>query len=232
MRWISLLIIVLTVFLLANCSGNREDKSASAESQVQSPEQTANQQSAKQNPVMASETPGFSNKFERGKKRRESIVDKFDDQGNLIERTENVYDQNGNVQRKHRYTYRYDDRGQRVEQWFYQSTPDDRPIQSSVNHTKYNNKGWKTENIYIGYDAQGNEINWAKNVYKHNSAGQVTEDVTSNKSGFPVFKVNYNYEDGVLVSENFVYYDGKGGVTEKKTLKYDPYGTVIETINE
>jgi|JMBV01.1.fsa_nt_gb hypothetical protein len=90
----------------------------------------------------------------------------------------------------------------------------------------------KIENIFIGYDGQGNESNWAKNLYKNNADGKVTEDVTYNKQGFPVYKINYNYENGMLISENSVYYDGKGGIINKQTLFYDEYGTVIKTLDE
>jgi hypothetical protein len=232
MRLISFLLILLPVVLLTNCTGNKKKAESPTESQVKVPPPSKQQDNIKQNPMVTNEAPGYATKFDRGKKRRESIVDKFDDQGNLIERTENIYDQMGNIKRKHRYTYKYNELGHRVEQWFYQYHPDGSPMSSSVNYTTYNNKGWKTENTFIGYDAGGNEVNWAKNVYEHNAEGQVTQDVTSNKAGFPVFKVNYYYEDGELSNESFVYYDGKGNVTDKKSLKYDKSGRIIETNNE
>lgn len=232
MRLISFLLILLPVLLLTNCTGNKEKAESPSEAQVKVPPPAKHQDNIKQNPMVTNEAPGYATKFDRGKKRRESIVDKYDDLGNLVERTENVYDQMGNVKRKHRYTYKYNNLGHRIEQWFYQYHPDDSPMASSVNYTTYNDKGWKTENVFISYDANGNEVNWAKNVYKHNAAGLVTQDVTSSKRGIPVFMVNYIYEDGVLVGEKFVYYDDDGGVTEKKTLKYDQSGNIIETINE
>lgn len=226
-------IIMAFLFLLITaCAGteNKPEKDTQPEVKV-TQEQPKSEQPAKKT-MRTDAKPGDDKKFDRGQKKRESIVDKFDNFGNLVERTENDYDKQGNIRFKNRYTYRYDEKQRRVEQWFYQNTPDDKPVFSNVNHMKYDDKDQKTENIFIGYDAIGNETNWAKNVYKHNGEGRVTEDVTYNKEGFPLFKVNYNFEKGLLVSESFVYYDGKGNVTEKKTLKYDKYGTVIQTIDK
>lgn len=232
MKMIKFLLLIIPVLFLLNCSGNEEYKTKANESEVVVPSGQGTGANVQQN-VMKTETkPGFSNKFDRGQKKRESIVDKFDQNGNLIERTENDYDNQGNISRKNRYTYRYDERQRRVEQWFYHFTPDERPVMSNVNYIKYNDKDWKTENLFIGYDENGNEISWAKNVYKHNAEGKVIEDVTTNKQGFPTYKINYNWVGADLVSESFIYYDGAGGVTDKKTLKYNESGTVIETINE
>lgn len=227
----SYLMVFILIFITA-CAGNekKSEKDSQPEASVE-PGQPKGEQPA-QNTMRTDSRPGYDNKFDRGQKKRESIVDKYDNFGNLVERTENDYDKQGNIRFKNRYTYRYDERQRRVEQWFYQNTPDDRPVFSNVNHMKYDEKDQKTENIFIGYDAAGNETNWAKNVYKYNNEGRVTEDVTYNKEGFPLFKVNYNFEKGLLVSENFVYYDGKGNITEKKTLKYDEYGTVIQTLDK
>ncbi|MBE0639881.1 MAG: hypothetical protein IH598_15295 [Bacteroidales bacterium] len=229
---IKFLLLLVPVLLLANCTGNKDKQGENGESQVIVPPSKTNSSGVQQNVMKTDAKPGFANKFDRGKAKRESIVDKFDQNGNLIERTENDYDNQGNISRKNRYTYRYDERQRRVEQRFYQFTPDERPVMSNVNYIKYNDKDWKIENLFIGYDENGNETSWAKNVYKHNAEGKVIEDVTSNKQGFPTYKINYNWVGDDLVSESFIYYDGAGGVTDKKTLKYNEAGTVIETIDE
>lgn len=232
MKIFGILLMILPIMLLMSCGGHEDKKSESGEAQVQVPPSQTEGSGVQQNVLKTDAQPGFRNKFDRGNKKRESIVDKFDANGNLIERTENDYDNQGNIKNKNRYTYRYDERQRRVEQWFYQYTPNDRPIMSNVNHIKYNDRDWKIENIFIGYDAGDKESNWAKNVYKHDSQGNVTQDITYNKAGFPLFEANYNWVNGQLVSESFIYYDGKGGITEKKTLKYNEAGTVIETISE
>jgi hypothetical protein len=232
MKVLKILLLVMPLTLLVYCSGNKDKSGNSDQPQVQVQQQKETDGSTPQDAMRKEGQPGFDNKFDRGKKKRESIVDKFDQFGNMIERTENDYDNYGNVKHKNRYTYKYDQLQRRVEQRFYQYTPDDRPMMSNVNFLKYNNRDLQTENIFIGYDANGAEVNWAKNEYKHNADGQVIQDITYNKQGFPVFEANYNWENGLLKSENFVYYDGKGGVVEKKTLKYNETGTVIETINE
>jgi hypothetical protein len=48
--------------------------------------------------------------------------------------------------------------------------------------------------------------------------------------GNAMFRVEL--ENGMLISENSVYYDGKGGIINKQTLFYDEYGTVIKTLDE
>ena len=225
-------IILVGLLLVAGCKSKNQTSESSNESQVILSEQKPGNTQQKTGKIKTDSKPGFSNKYDRGQKKRESIVDKFDPFGNLIERTENDYDKNGFVKFKKRYTYRYDEKQRRIEQWFYQYTPDDRPVFSHVNYIKYDNMDNKIENIFIGYDGQGNESNWAKNLYKNNADGKVTEDVTYNKQGFPVYKINYNYENGMLISENSVNYDGKGGIINKQTLFYDEYGTVIKTLDE
>ena len=225
-------LMLILLMVTAACGGSGQKPKKDTPSELRQPiEQPKKEKPAKRTPRKDA-NPVNDNTLDRGKQKKESIVDKFDNFGNLIERTENDYDKQGNIRFRNRYTYRYDEKQRRVEQWFYQSTPDEKPVFSNVNHMKYDDKDRKTENIFIGYDSTGNEINWVKNVFMHNDDGRVTEDVTFNKEGFPIFKVSYKYDEGLLKSESFVYYDGQGGVTEKKTLKYDEFGTIIQTIEE
>jgi hypothetical protein len=176
--------------------------------------------------------PGFKTKFERGQKRRETIKDKFDDSGNLIERTDKMFNKFGEVVKKNRYTYKYDDAGRRIEQWYYATTDNGEPIMSNVNYIKYNDKGWKIENIFISYDAEGKETRWVKNEFKHNSDGRIIEDITYDKQGHKQLKVNYNIVNDMLVSENFTKYDENGEPVTKTTISYDKTGTVIDTKEE
>lgn len=236
MKKIRLLTIAVLTLLIAGCAGE-DKKTNSDEPQVKIPAQTSDTKSQTKNPNIQPKLdqdakPGYASKIERGQKRRESIEDSYDAQGNLIERRDKMFDKFGNIKKKNRYTYKYDDAGRRIEQWYYASTANDEPIMSSVNYITYNDKGWKVENIFISYDAYGNEVRWAKNELQHNSQGRVTEDLTLNKQGIPVSKTIYNYEDGMLVSENFINYDEHGNPTGKQTLKYNEYGKVIETIKE
>jgi hydroxymethylpyrimidine pyrophosphatase-like HAD family hydrolase len=171
--------------------------------------------------------PGFTTKFERGAKRRETIRDKFDDNGNMIERTDKMFNKYGEVMKKNRYTYKYDDAGRRIEQWYYATEDNGAPIMSNVNYLKYNEKGWKIENLFISYGAEGEELRWVRNEFSYNNDGRIIEDVTFDKEGIRQFKVNYNIVDGFLVSENFTYYDENGEPITKKTISYDEVGTVI-----
>ncbi len=232
MKVIRILLLIMPLILLVYCSGNKDKTGNSDQPQVQVQQKPGDGESAQQDAMRKEGQPGFDNKFDRGKKKRESIVDKFDQFGNLIERTENDYDNYGNVSRKNRYVYKYDERQRRTEQHFYQYAPDDKPLMSNINFLKYNDRDLQTENIFISYDANGAEVNWAKNEYKHNADGQVKQDITYNKQGFPIFEANYNWVNGLLLGEHFVYYDGKGNVIEKKTLKYNEAGGIIETITE
>ncbi|MFP4471004.1 MAG: hypothetical protein ACLFPE_09980 [Bacteroidales bacterium] len=234
MKKFRLLAFVLITGLLAGCAGESEN-SAKEEPQVKVPQTTSTttKKPATPQPQLDRDAkPGYASKLERGQKRRESIEDTYDAQGNLIERRDKMFDKYGNVSKKNRYTYKYDDAGRRIEQWYFANTANDEPIMSSVNYITYDDKGRKVENIFISYDAYDNEVRWAKNEYKHNSQGRVTEDITLNKQGIPLSKTIYNYEDGMLVSENFVKYDEQGNPTGKQTLKYNEYGKVIETIKE
>lgn len=162
--------------------------------------------------------------------RRESVRDTHDKQGNLVQRTENLYNRSGNIRRKHRYTYSYNELGQRIEQWFYQYDPNGMLLASSVNHTRYNDQGLKGENTFISYDGDGNVQTWAKNKYEYNADGLVTKDLTTSMEGLPLLEVRYGYENGLLVSEHFVEYDYAGNITLNKTLKYNEHGGIIETI--
>lgn len=235
MKIIKLFAVLLIGIFIAGCAGNNEQESGEEEPQVKVPPASSKNKSVSQQaqPSLKTEAkPGFATKYERGQKRRESIEDTYDNQGNLIERRDKMFDKFGNVKKKNRYTYKYDDAGRRIEQWYYAYTAGDEPIMSSVNYIKYNDKGWKVENVFISYDAQGNEVRWAKNVYKHNADGRVIEDKTLNKEGIPISATIYHIENGMLVSEDFIDYDEKGNPIGQKTLKYNEYGKVIETIEK
>jgi|GEM_PF-268414 len=230
----TLILTTITVFFVS-CGCNRNENSGKNEqSEVKKPKPTVvTKDSEEANPKMKTDgKPGFTNKFERGDKRRESIEDKYDDYGNMIERTDKNFDKYGNVSKKNRYTYKYDSNGQRIEQWYYSTTPDDQPIMSNVNYIKYNDKGQKIENIFISYDANGNEITWAKNIFKNDNDDHIIQDESFNKKGIIQGKVVYNYEKGLIVSEYFFDYDANGNPINKKTMTYDEFGKVLSSKDE
>lgn len=229
MKAIKKITLIAFVFLLVQCS-NSDKKDSEKKQENQTVTKTEITQQEKKEPDVQIKTdakPGFATKHERGRKRRESIKDKFDDFGNLIERTDNMYDKFGNIKRKNKYTYKYDDSGNRIEQWFYAIAPNGAPIMSNVNHAKYNRKGFKTENIFISYDKNGKEANWAKNVYVYNKDNRVIEDTRINKDGYKVSGVKYIIEDDLLKREEFLKYNPDGSISETKTIIYDEQGNII-----
>jgi len=234
MKMYKALIMLMIAAFFVSCGCNRNNKSGENEqSEVKKPVLTENKGAAPSDAKMKTDSkPGFANKFERGAKQRESIVDKFDDNGNLIERTDSNFDKNGNISKKNRYTYKYDSRGLRIEQWYYAFTPDDQPIMSNVNYIKYNEKGQKIENIFISYDKDGSEITWAKNVFKNDNEDHIIQDEGYNKQGIIINKVVYNYENGMLVSENFFDFDATGKPINKKTMTYNEFGKVLDSKDE
>jgi hypothetical protein len=232
----TLLVLFIVSFLVWGCAGEGSGDSAKQQKPlVKTPPKTTAHKAVprKADPNLGKKAkPGFTNKFERGQKRRETIRDKFDDHGNLIERTDKMFDEFGEVKKKNRYTYKYDDAGRRTEQWYIATTKNDDPIMSNVNYLKYNEKGWKVENIFISYGADGVETRWVKNEFKHNNDGRIIEDVTINKDGIRQLTVIYNIVNGELVSENFIKYDEKGEPLTKQTLTYDEFGTVTSSKEE
>lgn len=235
MKILRLLCIALLSFSLANCSSSGEKNNQKEEKpQVKVPEKTtATTGQPVQGPRMENDAkPGFQNMYERGNKRRESIKDKFDDKGNLIERTDEMYDKDGNIRKKNRYTYKYNDAGNRIEQWYYCSDPNDAPLFSQVNYMKYNSRGLQTENIFISYDDKGNETRWAKNLYTYNQNGRVLEDQLSTKEGAITSRILYTYENDMLVQEVFLDYSESGKQLNKKTIRYNEKGTVISAKDE
>ncbi len=212
-----LLLLISVFFVLSSCSNQNRQENETAE--------RTTQPSGQITPDATGDT-----KIDPNRLRRESVRDRHDKHGNLVQRTENLYDRSGNIRHKHRYTYSYNELGQRIEQWFYQYDQADVLLASSVNHTKYNDRGLKSENTFISYDGDGNIQTWAKNQYTYNADGRVTKDLTSNREGLPILEVRYSYENGLLVSEHFVEYDGDGNITVNKTLRYNEHGGIIETI--
>jgi hypothetical protein len=231
MRFNTILFLAIVAIFIGSCdSNNTSDSSKEKKPLVKVPPKTNNTKPAPQqvDPNIGKKAkPGFSTKIERGQKRRETIKDTYDDNGNMIERSDKMFNKYGEVMKKNRYTYKYDDAGRRIEQWYYATEDNDAPIMSNVNYLKYNEHGWKIENIFISYDADGNEVRWAKNEFEYNNDGRIIEDISYDKEGTKFLKVNYNIVDGMLVSENFTYYDDKGEPITKKTISYNEVGTVI-----
>ena len=242
MRTFRVLFFSAVILLFSQCGGNDPDKKETKDQpEVKIPKTTQTTQAAPQKQQPAPQVtprmegdakPGFQNKFERGAKRRETIEDKFDDFGNLIERKDKMFDKFGNVSKKNRYTYKYDESGNRTEQWYYATTANDEPIMSSVNYSKYDDDGLKTENIFISYGPEGEEIRWAKDIFEYNSDGRLIRDDLYGKNGIIVSTVIYNIVDGMLVSENFIDYDANGDPIGKKTITYDETGRVISSVDE
>jgi hypothetical protein len=237
MKILRLIVIALLSVLLVECScsnNKKNEKKIKDQPQVKIPEKTtATPGKPVQGPKMEDDAkPGFQNMYERGNKRRESIKDKFDDKGNLIERTDEMYDKDGNVRKKNRYTYKYNDAGNRIEQWYYASDPNDAPLFSQVNYMKYNDKGMQTENVFISYDENGIENRWAKNIYTYNNESRVMEDKLIEKNGVVKSRILYTYDKGFLVQEIFLDYDDSGNQLNKKTIKYNEKGTVISAVDE
>jgi hypothetical protein len=218
MRLIVSLLLISISLLFTSCSNqNRQERDTG--------ERAAEPTAGQVTPAAAGEI-----KIDPNRLRRESVRDTHDQQGNLVQRTENLYDRSGNIRHKHRYTYSYNKLGQRIEQWFYQYAPNGMLLASSVNHTRYNDKGLKSENTFISYDGDGNVQTWAKNQYEYNADGFVTKDLTTNMEGYPILEVRYGYENGLLASEHVKEYDGAGSITNNKTLKYNERGEITETI--
>lgn len=235
MKILRLIVIALLSVTLIQCSNSGEKKNQEKDKpQVKIPEKTtATPGKPVQGPKMENDAkPGFQNMYERGNKRRESIKDKFDDNGNLIERTDEMYDKDGNIKKKNRYTYKYNDNGNRIEQWYYAADPNDNPLFSQVNYLKYNDKGLQTENVFISYDDKGNETRWAKNIYTYNNQGRVLEDKLVEKNGVIKSRILYTYENGLLVQEVFLDFDDGGKQLNKKTIRYNDKGTVISAVDE
>jgi hypothetical protein len=226
-----LMFLAMIAIFIAGCAGDaNNDSDKEQKPLVKVPPKTTNTNPAPQqvDPNLGKKAkPGFSTKIERGQKRRETIKDTYDDKGNMIERSDKMFNKYGEVMKKNRYTYKFDDAGNLIEQWYYATEDNDAPIMSNVNYLKYNENGWKIENIFISYDAEGNEVRWAKNEFGYNNDGRIIEDISINKEGIKFLKVNYNIVDGMLVSENFTYYDDNGEPLTKKTISYNEVGTVI-----
>lgn len=218
MKLLVLLLLISASLLFTSCSNQNRQEQDTVELAAQ--------------PVGKQVTPSDAGeiKIDPNRLRRESVRDTHDEHGNLVQRTENLYDHSGNIRYKHRYTYSYNKLGQRIEQWFYQYAPNGMLLASSVNHTKYNDKGLKSENTFISYDGDGNIQTWAKNQYEYNADGFVTKDLTTNMEGYPILEVHYGYKNGLLASEHVIEYDGAGNITLNKTLKYNERGGIIETI--
>jgi len=228
----TLVILFIVSILVLGCS---EDSSKERKPLVTPPAKTKTAKPVTQKPdpnLGKKAKPGYATKHERGAKRRETIQDKFDDNGNMIERTDKMFDKFGEVIKKNRYTYKYDDAGRRIEQGYSATTEHDEPIMSNVNFLKYNEKGWKIENVFISYDENGDEIRWVKNEFKYNSDGRIIEDVSYNKEGIRELMVEYNIVDGMMVSEYFTNYNKNGEPIKKKTITYDKIGTVTSSEEE
>lgn len=160
-------------------------------------------------------------------KRRESVQVVKDEKGQIIERKDDNFDQEGNVSMHNRYTYKYDEAGNMIEQRFYSHRPDGEQTANTVNFTKWNAQKLKTENLYIVYDANGKEVSRQKNTFKYNQYGQCTEDQSFDSNNKPVLKVEYIYQQGQLRGEKYTYYNPDGSVKNKESYQYDERGRLL-----
>ena len=139
---------------------------------------------------------------------------KYDSKGNKLE--ENWYNSKGELEYK--YTYKYDSKGNKVEKNSYNS---EEKLKERIVY-KYDAKGNEVETI--GYDSEGKFE--GKIVYEYDDKGNKIAEIQYNSEGKFGEKFIYEYDiKGNKIAE--IWYNSEEKIEEKEVYLYDKKGNEI-----
>jgi len=151
-----------------------------------------------------------------------------------------VYDDNGNITERHGYSYRKTDGSIRSRDSYYYTFDDSNNViteikesyhpdgsrnYKNVNYYKYDDRNLKTDLVFESYDENDAMLRTAHHSYKFNGNGHKIEDIGYDAEGSVISRIIMNPDEtGLLNSEEYIYYDEKGEITDHKKYYYTEFG--------
>jgi len=151
-----------------------------------------------------------------------------------------IYDSKGNITERHAFSYRKADGSVRSRDSYYYTYDDSSNITEEIKESYNNDGSLKFKNVnYYSYDHRNLRIDLvfesyneddvmqrtAHHSFKYNERGDKTEDIGYREDGSVKSRILMEpNEAGMLMAEEYLYYDEEGTVTDHKKYYYTEYG--------
>lgn len=169
-------------------------------------------------------TEAESKKSSEVKKEKPKLV--YDDRGNITERHAFSYRKaDGSIRSRDSYYYTYDDSNNIVKEIKESYDPDGSLKFKNVNYSQYDKRNLKIDLVFESYDENDVMQRTAHHSFAYNENGHKTEDVGYRNDGSVKSRIILNpNETGLLMSEEYLYYDEEGTITDHKKYYYTEFG--------
>lgn len=149
-----------------------------------------------------------------------------DERGNIIERQSNSYRKSdGSLRTRESYYYDYDDSNNVVKEIKESYNLDGSRKYKNVNYYKYDSRNLKIDLVFETFDENDEMIRTAHHSYNYNKRGDKIEDIGYAEDGRVISRIILSpNETGLLLSEEYIYYDEKGEIIDHKKYYYTEYG--------
>jgi hypothetical protein len=157
---------------------------------------------------------------------REKPVLVHDDRGNIIERYNNSYRKtDGSIRSRDSYYYTYDDNNNVIKE-IKESRGEDGSFKfKNVNHYQYDDRNLMIDLVFESYDENDVLLRTSHHSFSYNENGHKTEDVGYDNDGDVISRIIMEPDEtGLLLSEEYIYYDEDGVITDHKKYYYTAYG--------
>lgn len=163
-------------------------------------------------------------KQEPVKKEKPQLV--YDDRGNVIERHGKSYRKtDGSIRSNDSYYYAYDDSNNVIKEIKESYNIDGSRKFKNVNYYQYDHRNLKIDLVFESYDENDELLRTAHHSYKYNERGHKVEDIGYANDGSVISRIIMNPDEtGLLLSEEYLYYDEQGVITDHKKYFYTEYG--------
>lgn len=158
------------------------------------------------------------------KKEKPTLV--YDDRGNVIERHGKSYRKtDGSIRSNDSYYYTYDDSNNVVTEIKESYNVDGSRKFKNINYYQYDERNLKIDLVFESYDEDDQLLRTAHHSYKYNERGDKVEDIGYATDGSVISRIIMNPDEtGLLLSEEYLYYDETGEITDHKKYFYTEYG--------
>jgi hypothetical protein len=149
----------------------------------------------------------------------------YDAKGNITERHAYNYRSDNTIRAMDSYFYKYDERNNLIEETKESFTPEGELVYKNINFYIYNDLNQKVEQKFYSYDKNDQLQQQARNTFRYNKKGELFEERTYFETGAVKSIINTERtDDGLLKSEEYIYFDPNGIKTDHKKYHYTKYG--------
>jgi hypothetical protein len=150
----------------------------------------------------------------------------YDDRGNIIERYNNSYKKSdGSLRSVDSYYYTYDENNNVIKEVKESRDPDGNFKFRNINYYTYDDRNLMIDLVFHSVDENDEILRKAHHSYNYNENGHKIEDIGYAEDGSVISRIILDPDEkGALRSEEYIYYDAQGAISDHKKYYYTQYG--------